>query len=55
MKIDIEKNKRYYENYSPCNCGDCRFFIKHIENEQPELCAYLRTLGVDPLKPYELM
>ena len=43
---------KYYENYIPCNCGDCRYFIKHIETEKPELCEYLRTLDVNPLKPF---
>ena len=55
MLINKELTNKYYESYIPCNCGDCRYFIKNIETEQPELCEYLRTLGVDPLKPFELM
>ena len=55
MQINKELTNKYYENYIPCNCGDCRYFIKHIETEKPELCEYLRTLGIDPLKPFELM
>ena len=55
MLINKELTNKYYESYIPCNCGDCRYFIKNIETEQPELCEYLRTLGVDPLKSFELM
>ena len=53
MQINKELTNKYYENYIPCNCGDCRYFIKHIETEKPELCEYLRTLGINPLKPFE--
>ena len=35
MLINKELTNKYYENYSPCNCGYCKYFIKHIENEQP--------------------
>ena len=55
MQINKELTNKYYENYIPCNCGDCRDFIKHIETEKPKLCEYLRTLGINPLKPFELM
>lgn len=55
MQINKELTNKYYENYIPFNCGDCRYFIKHIETEKPELSEYLRTLGINPLKPFELM
>jgi hypothetical protein len=55
MQINKELTNKYYENYILCNCGDCRYFIKHIETEKTELCEYLRTLGINPLKPFELM
>lgn len=55
MQINKELTNKYYERYIPCNCGDCRYFIKHIENEQSEICNYLKSLGINPLKPYELM
>ncbi len=55
MQINKELTDKYYENYIPCNCENCRYFIKHIETEKPELCEYLRTLGINPLKPFELM
>lgn len=54
MQIDKELTIKHYENYISCNCDYCKYFIKHIETEQPKLCEYLRTLGVNPLKPFEL-
>lgn len=33
MQINKEFTIKYYENYFPCNCGDCKYFIKHIETE----------------------
>lgn len=54
--MNKELTMQYYEGYnSCCNCGDCRYFIKHIEQEQPDICEYLKKLGINPLKPYELM
>lgn len=32
-----------------------RYFIKNIETEQPKICDYLKYLGINPLKPFELM
>ena len=52
MLINKELTNKYYETYTHCNCGDCRYFIKNIETEKPELCEYLRTLGINPLKPF---
>ncbi len=54
MQINKESIIKYYENYIPCDCGYCRYFIKHIETEQPEICEYLKSLDINPLKPYEL-
>ncbi len=55
MQVNKEATIQYYEKYTPCNCGDCKYFMKHIETKQPNICKYLKKLGVDPLKPYELM
>lgn len=54
MQVNREWTIKYYENYTPCNCGDCRYFIQHIETEQPAICDYLRSLSINPLKPFEL-
>ncbi len=55
MPVNKEATIQYYEKYTPCNCGDCKYFIEHIEKKQPDICEYLKKLGIDPLKPYELM
>ncbi len=55
MKINSIRTYEYYNVYSPCDCGDYRYFINHIENEQPKLCEYLKSLSINPLKPYKLV
>lgn len=55
MKINKELNKRYYEDYKPCNCGYCKYFYKQIRLEEPEICEFLESLGVNPIKPFELV
>lgn len=55
MQINLELMKKHYDEFIPCDCGDCRFFIKNIMNEQPKVCEYLSSIGINPLKPYELM
>lgn len=37
MNINKELTNKFYESYNPCNCGDCRFFIKNIENSQANI------------------
>lgn len=54
MNINKELTAKFYQTYSPCDCGDCRYFMAQIERQQPALCAFLRELGIDPQKPYEL-
>ena len=55
MKIAKDKTQQFYETYIPCNCSDCRYFIKHFESLHPEICSTLREFGIDPKKPYELI
>lgn len=55
MSINVKKTIEYYETFLPCNCGDCRFFSKHIEIEQSDVCDYLKSFGINPVKPYELV
>ncbi len=55
MQINKELTIKFYEKYNPCNCGGCSYFIKHIESEHPEICDYLKSMNVDPLKPLELI
>ncbi len=54
MVVDKNKTIEYYKTYVPCNCDDCRNYIAQIEDKFPHICEYLRSLGVDPLKPFEL-
>ncbi len=55
--MDINKSKtiEYYDNYNPCRCSNCRNYYKQIKEIYPEICEYLETLGIDPLKPFELV
>ena len=55
MNINKELTNKFYESYNPCNCGDCRFFIKNIENNQANIFKYLKSFNINPLKPYELV
>ena len=55
MNINKELTNKFYESYNPCNCGDCRFFIKNIENNQANIFKYLKSFYINPLKPYELV
>lgn len=53
MNINKELTNKFYESYNPCNCVDCRFFIKNIENKQTNIFKYLKSFNINPLKPYE--
>ncbi len=55
MEINKDKTIAFYTSYIPCNCGDCKIYIRNIEKMYPEICAYLTSIGVNPLKPFELM
>lgn len=54
--MDKELTIQYYQKaHSHCDCGNCIYFKKHIEQEHPHICEYLRKMGIDPLQPYELL
>ncbi len=55
MHVNKQSTSKFYETFAPCNCGECRYFVTNIETAQPEICTFLRSLAVDPLKPYELL
>ena len=55
MEINKKLTQDFYLSFEPCTCGDCKYFIKNIEKEQPEICSFLQSLEIDPLKPYELV
>lgn len=54
MNINKDITKNFYQVYTPCECGDCQYFIIHIEEVQPLICEYLKSLNINPHKPYEL-
>ena len=54
-KIDIEKTKKYYEVHKPCDCYYCKNYISKIKEAYPLICKYLESIGIDPLKPFELL
>lgn len=57
MNINLEKTKTYYEAYDSskdCDCIYCEFFKDQVEKSFKDLSSYLRTLGVDPKKAFEI-
>lgn len=54
MNINIEKTKEYYKEYQECRCSDCINFYKEFPKKHPKICDYLSSMGIDPLKPFEL-
>ncbi len=55
MNFDKEKTIEFYNNYTPCDCFECNNYYEQIKIKYPKLCEYLSSLGVDPLKPFELV
>ena len=57
MYVNHSENIKYYKSKDsiPCACDDCVFYITQIEREYPRVCSYLRTMDIDPLRPFELV
>ena len=56
MNINIIKNKEYYRKKNDlCACDMCKNYYLQIEKEYPKIKEYLDNIGVDILKPNELM
>lgn len=56
MNIDIIKNKEFYKKKNDlCTCDACKNYYLQIEKEYPKIKEYLDNIGVDILKPNELM
>ena len=57
MELVIDKNKiiKFYENYLPCDCDECKNFILTIKEKHPQLAKYFQEQGVDIQKPFELV
>lgn len=56
MQADIEKNRLYYESdkSSPCDCEYCRRYCDVVKERYLEIAKYLKNLGVDVARPFEL-
>ena len=56
MRIDHEESVKYYRSDAsiPCKCAYCKNYVLQIEKEYPRVCAYLRTMSIDALRPFEL-
>lgn len=55
MNINKNNTMLFYATYVPCRCGNCEVYYQNIEKLHPEICEYLKKLGVDPLKPIDLL
>lgn len=55
MIIDYKRNEDYYKDYVPCDCELCQNYYRHIANCYPKVVEYLDSMGVDVLKPFELV
>lgn len=55
MNIDTEKTRNYYKDNVYCNCSHCRNFYIQFKDKFNDIYNYLSSLGVNPLRPFELM
>ena len=55
MKINKELNLNYYDSYVPCNCEMCENYYLQIKDKFPNICAFLESMNINPLKPFELI
>lgn len=55
LKIDKEKNLKFYKSYMPCDCVDCRNFCKQIKSVCNDLTDFFLRNNIDIEKPFELV
>ena len=55
MIVNKELNLKYYNDYVPCDCEVCQNYYLQIKDVYPDICEFLEGIGVDPLKPFELL
>lgn len=56
--MDIQKTKRFYDAIVPsdlCDCAYCKNYSHEIEAAYPQLSTYLKSMGIDIVKPFEAM
>ena len=57
MTANVEKTQAFYDALSQanlCSCEDCRRYYTRVRAAYPGLEAWLRALGADIEKPFEL-
>ena len=55
LKTDKNKNKLFYDSYTPCNCLNCRNFCSQIKSVCPDLANFFVQNNIDIEKPFELI
>lgn len=55
LTIDKDKNRVFYENYTPCDCVSCKNFYSQIKSACKELADFFARYDVDVTKPFELI
>lgn len=55
MIVNIEKTQEYYRNNIYCNCAECNNFYFQFKHKYPDMYKYLESLGINPLRPFELI
>ncbi len=58
LDVDVEKTRAFYagqHRFRGCGCGHCRNFEALGQRFPEDVAAFLRTLGIDPEKPAEVI
>lgn len=59
LDIDVEKTKNFFDNFDykehSCNCSGCRNYYKSAEEMDRDILDFFNKLGLDILKPTELL
>ena len=56
--MDIQKNIEFYSEIASsylCKCVYCKNYIHEIEATYPQLSSYLKNIGIDITKPFEVL
>ncbi|MHC1747295.1 MAG: hypothetical protein AB9856_02765 [Cellulosilyticaceae bacterium] len=55
MQVNTNKTIDYYKDADTCNCEYCKTYIRNILGKYISLEEYFNSLGVNILKPFELI
>ena len=56
MDVNVRQNTAYYSHLPQkalCDCVYCKNYHSQVKAAYPEAAAYLRSLGIDIVKPFE--